>query len=93
VGFVDINWSEKFTSSVGYSTTIITNSDGQANDAYHSGQFIEANLLYYPWPNVMSGVEFQWIGRENYNDGFTSSATKINFTVKYNFSKTLYAKK
>jgi hypothetical protein len=93
VGFVDLNWSKKFTSSIGYSTTIITNSDGQADNAYHSGQFVEANLLYYPWQNVMAGVEFQWIYRENYNDGFHSSATKINFTLKYNFSKTLFAKK
>ena len=93
VGFVDLNWSSKFSSSVGYSTTIITNSDGQTPDAYHSGQFVEANLLYYPWPNVMAGVEFQWINRENYSDGFTSSATKINFTLKYNFAKSFYAKK
>lgn len=93
VGFVDLNWSKKFTSSVGYSTTIISNSDGQAADAYHKGQFVEANLLYYPWPNVMTGVEFQWIYRENNSDGFHSSATKINLTLKYNFSRTLYAKK
>jgi hypothetical protein len=93
VGFVDLNWSKKFTSSIGYSTTIITNSDAQSPDAYHKGQFVEANLLYYPWPNVMAGVEFQWIQRENNSDGFTSSATKINFSFKYIFSKTLYSKK
>jgi hypothetical protein len=92
VGFVDINWSAKFSSSVGYSTTIITNSDGQAPDAYHQGQFVEANLLYYPWPSVMTGVEFQWINRANNSDGFTSSATKINFTLKYNFSHAFYKK-
>jgi hypothetical protein len=92
VAFVDLNWSAKFSSSVGYSTTIITNSDGQAPDAYHSGQYVVANLLYYPVPNVMAGVELQWINRTNYSDGFTSSATKINFTFKYNFSHAFYKK-
>jgi hypothetical protein len=93
VAFLDLNWSSKFSSSVGYSNTTITNSDGQADDAFHMGQFIEANLIYYPVKNVMTGVEFQWINRKNYNDGFTSSATKINFSLKYNFSSTFYAKK
>jgi len=92
VAFLDLNWSSKFSSSIGYSTTIITNSDGQAADAYHKGQYISANLLYNPVKNVMAGIEFQWINRANYNDDFTSSATKINFTMKYNFSAKLYGK-
>jgi hypothetical protein len=92
VAFLDYNWSSKFSSSIGYSTTIITNSDAQAGDAYHKGQYIVANLLYYPASNVMTGIEFQWIDRENYNDGFTSSATKINFSFKYNFSAKFYGK-
>jgi hypothetical protein len=92
VAFLDYNWSDKFTSSVGYSTTIISNSDAQSPDAYHKGQFIEANLLYNPIANVMCGVELQWIDRANYKDGFTSSATKINFTFKYSFSARIYGK-
>jgi hypothetical protein len=92
VAFLDYNWSSKFTSSVGYSTTIITNSDAQEDDAYHKGQYIVANFLYNPVPNVMTGVELQWIDRENYDDGFTSQATKINFTFKYNFSAKFYGK-
>jgi hypothetical protein len=86
VAFADITWSTKFTSSIGYSTTIITNSDGQAPDAYHKGQFVQANLIYYPVPNILAGVEIQWVDRENFSDGFTSSATKINFSFKYSFS-------
>jgi hypothetical protein len=86
VGFVDINWSPKWTSSVGYSTTIITNSDGQAPDAYKQGQYIAANLMYYPVSGVMTGIELNWIDRQNNSDGFTSSATRVNFSFKYNFS-------
>ncbi|MBA4320128.1 MAG: hypothetical protein C0412_17145 [Flavobacterium sp.] len=89
VAFLDYNWTDKLTSSIGYSSTTITNSDGQAADAYHKGQYIVGNLLYNPIKNVMAGVEFQWIDRANNSDGFTSSATKINFTFKYNFSAKL----
>jgi hypothetical protein len=92
VAFIDFNWSRKLSSSVGYSTTIITNSDGQAPDAFKQGQYAVANLLYNPWPSVMAGVEFQWIMRNNYNDGFNSSATKINFSFKYSFSHAFYKK-
>ncbi|MCX6280812.1 MAG: DcaP family trimeric outer membrane transporter [Bacteroidetes bacterium] len=99
VAFVDLNWSKKFTSSVGWSNTTITNSDGQNPEAYHLGHFVEANLLYYPWQNVMVGVEFQWIYRQNYmaalgeSSAYTSQATKINLSFKYSFSKIFYAKK
>jgi len=92
VAFLDYNWNIKFTSSVGYSTTVITNSDGQENDAFHKGEYIVANLLYNPISNVMCGVELQYINRANYNDGFTSHATKINFSFKYNFSAKFYGK-
>ena len=89
VAFLDYNWTDKLTSSIGYSSTTITNSDGQAADAYHRGQYVVGNLLYNPIKNVMAGVELQWIDRANNSDGFTSSATKINFTFKYNFSAKL----
>ncbi|HTX87413.1 MAG TPA: DcaP family trimeric outer membrane transporter [Bacteroidales bacterium] len=90
VAFVDLYWSKKFSSSIGWSNTTIMNSDGQAPSDYHLGHFVEANLLYYPWHNVMVGVEFQWIYRQNNSDGYTSQATKINFSLKYNFDKTFY---
>jgi len=31
-------------------------------------------------------VELQWGKRENFSDGFTSDATKIQVSFKYNFS-------
>jgi hypothetical protein len=98
VAFFDITWNSQFTSSIGYSTTIITNSDGQAYDAYHKGQFVEANLIYSPVPNVLTGVELQWANRENkgelditdpeYNSDYLKTADifKVQFSFKYSFS-------
>ena len=33
----------------------IDNSDGQTADAFHRGHYALANLLYYPYENVMVG--------------------------------------
>jgi hypothetical protein len=90
VAFLDHTWSEKFTTSVGYSLLDIDNSDAQSDNAFKKGQYIAANLMYYPTKNAMAGVEFQWFDRENFNDGWTTSATKIQFSFKYNFSQSFY---
>ncbi len=86
VGFYDFNWSEKFTTALGYSRVDITNSNGQNPDAFHIGQYALANLLYYPVKNVMAGLEFQWGRRENFRDGFSVSDYRLQFSAKYNFN-------
>lgn len=86
VAFLDHTWSDKWTSTVGYSWQDITNSDLQTPDAFHVGQYALGNLLFYPAPNVMMGGELQWGRRENFSDGFTSDDFRIQFSFKYNFS-------
>ncbi|HEX8027956.1 MAG TPA: DcaP family trimeric outer membrane transporter [Vicinamibacterales bacterium] len=86
VAFLDHTWNSKFTSSVGYSSTDIDNTDGQAPNAYKSGRYALGNVLYTPVPNVMVGGELQWGRRENFSDGFQSDGFKLQFSFKYNFS-------
>lgn len=86
VAFVDHKWSEKWSSSIGYSRQDIDNTDGQLPSAFKTGQYALANLLYYPAPNVMVGGEFQWGRRENNSDGFHSDGKKLQFSFRYNFS-------
>jgi len=86
--FVDINWSEKMTSTVGYSLLDIDNSDGQTADAFKHGDYALANVLFYPVKNVMFGPEIQWGRRENARDGFSSDDVRFQFSVKYNFGRT-----
>lgn len=93
VAFIDQKWSDKFTSSIGYSLTRITNSDGQLPEDFRQGQYALVNLLYYPVKNMMAGVEFQYGNRQNYSDGFSSDILKIQFSFKYSFSHTFYNKK
>lgn len=86
VAFLDHTWSKYFTSSVGYSLIQIQNSDGQTMEAFHKGQYAIANLLYYPWTDVMAGVEYQWGQRDN-RGSFKSTDTRVQFSFRYNFSK------
>ncbi len=48
VAFLDHTWSEKFTSSVGYSMVDIDNSDAQAANAFSKGQYAAGNLMDMP---------------------------------------------
>jgi hypothetical protein len=72
VGFFDINWNDKFSSSVGYSSIDIDNSNGQDPSDFKKGQYAIANLMWYPVKNAMMGVEFQWGDRENFSDGWST---------------------
>jgi hypothetical protein len=88
VGFLDHTWNPQFTSSVGYSSVNITNSELDAPSAFRRGQYAIGNVLWTPVPGVMSGVELQWGNRHNFSDGFKSDIFKIQFSFKYNFSRT-----
>jgi len=89
VAFLDHTWSERFSSTVGYSWQDNDNTDAQAPDAFRTGHYALGNLLYTPVPNVMFGAEFQWGRRENFSDGFSSDGIKLQFSFKYNFSHKL----
>jgi hypothetical protein len=90
--FIDLNWNETWTSTVGYSLVDIDNSDGQTDDAYKKGQYALANILYHPTADVFMGPEIQWGKRENFRDGFSSDDLRIQFSAKYNFKLSLGGK-
>jgi hypothetical protein len=92
VAFFDINWSEKMSSTIGYSSLDIDNANGQAADAFEKGEYALANILFSPVKGLMFGPEIQWGKRHNFNDGFTSDDLRFQFSVKYNFSHTLGGK-
>ncbi len=89
VAFLDLNWSDQWTSTVGYSLVDIDNTDGQTPAAFKKGQYALANVMYYPTKGVMLGPEIQW---GNFRDGFTSDDLRVQFSAKYNFSLSLGGK-
>src|SRR5437762_3317176 len=72
VSFLDHNWSEHFSSSIGYSMLNIENSNAQNPSDFHQGHYALTNLLYHPIPKVTIGGEFQYGRRVNFNDGFNA---------------------
>jgi len=86
VAFLDHTINPKYSMTVGYSSTRIDNTEGQAPDAYKSGDYFLVNVMHYPVAGVMMGGEYQWGRRTNFSDGFHSDGSKIQFSFKYNFS-------
>jgi len=85
--FIDLNWNERYTSTIGYSRVQITNSDAQTPDAFRTGQYALANVLVHPLPNFFFGPEIQWGQRDNNKDSFTSNDVRFQFSAKYNFKQ------
>ena len=83
--FLDLNWSPKFTSTIGYSRVDIRTTDGEAATAFKSGQYALTNILYYPAKNVMLGPEFQWGYRDN-KTGWHVPDYRVQFSARYNFN-------
>jgi hypothetical protein len=84
--FVEIEWTKKLKSSIGYSMLTITNADLQSPDAFRKGQYGLINLRYYPVDRLMAGIEYQYGRRDNFSDSFHSACNKIQCSFRFNFS-------
>jgi hypothetical protein len=92
VAFLDHNWSDKFSTAIGYSRVDISNSDGQLPSDFKSGQYAAVNLLWTPVKNVMTGAELLWGNRKNNSDGFASDDYRIQVSFRANFDTMLGGK-
>ena len=83
--YYDCWWSEKFSSSFGVSQTKVDNTSLQNATAFERGQYVSANLLYYPTKNVFIGGEALW-GQRKDNDGSTGDDSRVQISFHYSFS-------
>ena len=85
--FYDIRWNDSFTSTIGFSFQD-RDLDGTASnpEAFQAGQYALANVIWYPVKALMTALELQYGRRENFSDGWTYDAFKIQFSTKYRFS-------
>ena len=94
VAFYDVNWSDEWTSSIGYSIISLDYDDTAAvPDTFVEGQYALANLQYHPVDKVMYGVELQYGSRENFADGWDYNDFRIQFSFRYRYSFWLGGKK
>jgi len=79
--FLAMTWS----SAIGYSFTKVDNTNFQEVTAFHKGEYASANLLYSPFENVLTGVEFLW-GKRTDNDGEKGTDARMQASFKWSFS-------
>jgi len=87
VSFVDHNWNDRFSTSIGYSMLNIDNSNAMTPASFHQGHYALTNLLYHPVKQVTIGGEFQFGRRVNFSDGFNVNDYKMQFSFRYDWSK------
>lgn len=85
VAYYDHYWSDKWSSSIGYSFTRVDNTNLQEPSAFRRGDYASVNLLYTPASNIMMGGEVMWGQRTNH-DGVEGDDVRFQISVKYNFS-------
>jgi hypothetical protein len=82
--YYDHYWSDRWSTSIGWSMTDLDTTAGQQGNEFKKGQIAQINLLHYPRDNVLLGTELNWGEREDVN-GATGSDYRIQFSLKVNF--------
>ncbi len=83
--FYDHYWSDKWSTSLGWSETHLDNTNFQEPTAFRSGQYASINLLFTPDSHLMMGTEFLWGQRED-KDGAVGHDTRVQLSFKYSFT-------
>jgi len=89
LAYLDHAWNSHFSTTIGYSSTYIQNTDFASPSAYKMGQYASVNIVATPFNNAMIAAELQWGERTSFND-YKSDDVKLQFSFKYNFSAALY---
>ncbi len=94
----EMQWNEKWRSSVGYSYFDNKTFDTQLSTSFKNGAYATANVVYNPLPNFSIGLEYQYGNRQNNDFGGDSEldlpaeqgnyfeVNKIQAMLAYKFS-------
>ncbi len=82
--YFDHYWSERWSSSIGWSIAEQDTTDGQFGSAYEGARYGNVNLLHYPVPGIMVGGELVY-GELELKDGSEADDTRFQMSFKYSF--------
>ena len=82
--YYDHYWSDRWSTSLGWSMIDLDTSNGQGPSEFEKGQIAQINLLHYPMDHVLLGTEFIWGQREDI-DGNKGEDYRIQFSLKVDF--------
>ena len=77
-------WSDKWSTAFGFSQHTQDNTDGQTAAAFKRGSYGNVNLLYAPWKNVVTGLEFVW-GELEQKNGASAADSRLQYSTKVTF--------
>src|SRR5574337_192573 len=77
-------WADNWTSAIGFSQHMQDNTAGQTATAFKRGSYGNVNVLYTPWKNVLTGLEFVW-GELEQNSGASATDYRLQFSTKVTF--------
>ena len=77
-------WTDQWSSAIGFSQHQQDNTEGQTATAFRRGSYGNVNVLYYPWKNVTTGLEFVW-GELEQKDGQSATDYRLQFSTKVTF--------
>ena len=78
-------WSKALNSTVSTNWAGTTLDPVQANNTIQKAGSVHANLIWFPYKRVSTGIEYMWGVRENY-DGTQGTAQRIQFMAKFLFN-------
>jgi hypothetical protein len=84
-GGINHYWSKSFNSTFSTNWTATELSDNHSDDTIRKAGSFHANLIWFPYPRISTGVEYMWGLRENKN-GDRGTANRIQFMAKYKFN-------
>jgi hypothetical protein len=93
VAFLDHSWNSKLSTSIGYSSCHISNTEVSAGTAYKDGQYAIVNLVATPFKNFLAAAELEYGSRANFDGSYKANDVKLQFSFKYNFSQFFYRDK
>jgi hypothetical protein len=83
-----VGWNHRFTehlqSNLVYGFARISNSAGQASDAFHRSEYFSGNMIWTPSPKLDLGLEALWGSRQDKN-GAHGEAVRLQFSTTYRF--------
>lgn len=88
MAYFEQNWNDQFSSAIGVSRTNLENTNLQAGDAFHRGDYASVNLLYKPHPSLLIGGELLYGQRED-NNGDTGDDVRVQFSMRYSYGVTV----
>ncbi|MEI9937077.1 MAG: DcaP family trimeric outer membrane transporter [Pseudomonadota bacterium] len=85
VAFYDQAWTDRVSTSVGYSATIASNTAYQTSNAFQRGDYAAITVLVSPATGLTLGASYLW-GRRCDSGGATGTDNRAQLSVRYAFS-------